>query len=50
VLALTIRKASKAKLDEMGRRGREYFEKNLAWGPSKAALLGVYRALLGPAK
>jgi glycosyltransferase involved in cell wall biosynthesis len=49
-LALTIRKASKAKLDEMGRRGREYFEKNLAWGPSKAALLGVYRALLGPAK
>ena len=50
-LARTIREASKsgAKLQEMGRREREYFEQHLSWGSSKTALIGVYRALPGPA-
>ena len=49
-LVRTIREASKsgAKLQEMGRRGREYFEQHLSWSSSKTALIGVYRALLGP--
>lgn len=49
-LIRTIREASKSgtKLQEMGRRGREYFEQHLSWSSSKTALIGVYRALLGP--
>jgi glycosyltransferase involved in cell wall biosynthesis len=47
-LVRTIREASKsrAKLQEMGRRGRKYFEQHLSWSSSKTALIGVYRALL----
>lgn len=49
-LVRTIREASKSgtKLQEMGRRGREYFEQHLSWNSSKTALIDVYRALLGP--
>lgn len=51
-MARAVREASKdrARLDDMGRRGREHFEKTLSWEPSKSALLDVYRALLGPMK
>jgi glycosyltransferase involved in cell wall biosynthesis len=47
-LVRTVREASKsgAKLQEMGRRGRKYFEQHLSWSSSKTALIGVYRALL----
>lgn len=49
-LARTIREASKseAELQEMGRRGRVYFEQHLAWDSSSDALVDTYRALRGP--
>ena len=45
-----VLKASQEKdrLHEMGRRGQQYFRKNLAWDVSKTSLMEVYRALLGP--
>lgn len=48
-LARTVREASKSsgELQEMGKRGKAHFEKNLAWETSRSALLGVYRALGG---
>jgi glycosyltransferase involved in cell wall biosynthesis len=49
-LARTVREAAALgeELAEMGRRGREHFERNLAWESSKGILTDVYRALLGP--
>ena len=49
-LAKAIRLAARSpeKLTEMGGRGRKYFDRNLGWEASKAALTGAYRALLGP--
>jgi glycosyltransferase involved in cell wall biosynthesis len=49
-LARTIRGAAASRdgLKDMGRRGREYFDEKFGWEPSKDALLGVYRALVGP--
>jgi glycosyltransferase involved in cell wall biosynthesis len=49
-LSETVRRASadRERLREMGRRGQQYFRKNLAWDVSKGSLIGVYRALLGP--
>ena len=46
-LRRTVLDASKArgKLDEMGRRGKEYFEQYLSWAKSKDALINVYRGL-----
>ncbi|HIH00772.1 TPA: glycosyltransferase family 4 protein [Thermoplasmata archaeon] len=49
-LAKTIREAARSPdtLAEMGRRGRDYFDRKLGWEASRTALTGVYRALLGP--
>ncbi|UCE80261.1 MAG: glycosyltransferase family 4 protein [Methanobacteriota archaeon] len=45
----TVISASKSPegLDQMGRRGTEYYEKHLSWQKSKDALLRAYEALAG---
>jgi len=35
-------------LDEMGAKGRAYYDRNLSWERSSEELLAVYRALAGP--
>ena len=49
-LVKALRQAARSpeRLTEMGGRGRKYFDRNLGWESSKAALAGAYRALLGP--
>ena len=46
----TVMKAkdSPALIDEMGRRGRVYYDRELSWAKSRDELLAVYGALLGP--
>lgn len=46
-LATAIRKIGTLPLQEMGRRGREWMEKDFSWGSVSGEMLAVYRECIG---